>query len=196
MSVAMNKEILEIVNGIKSKKSIFFDSNLFKDTIENLFYSIYDNINKYDITFFSVHNIDILDSNMMMGIRYIFNDNYYYLILGSPSFYESIQQLALGKLENGNIYMVCENNLKPGEIKFVSFPESIINSDDILEMKCRRKAYVSLLKLNKDHQLNGKDMECLKKGLESFDCFHNLVKECKLSNEQSEYLIRRKKLNI
>ena len=192
----MNKEVLQTVNSIKSGKSVLFKSNVFKGKLENLFYTIYDNAYKDNITFFSVDNIKILDSNMMMGIKYIFHGNYYYLILGSPSFYESVQQIALGKLENGNIYMMYESDLKPGEVKFVSFPESVINSGEEFEMSYCKKSHISFPKFNKGRQLTEKEIEYLEKGLEAFDCFKNLLKECKSSKEESKNLLKRKKLKI
>lgn len=193
MDVIMSKELQEALRCIEKEKPILFCSQILTDKIRDLFYTNDNYFENNEIEYFTLTDYCVLTNDMIIGLKYYVNHECYYLMMGSNSFFAPIEQMAVGKAKDGNIFMIQENIMLPGMINFISFPEKSIN---VQTEGFIPKSFRDSLSYEQASGIDGKSKICFENGLEAFNALKEIVNKYNKNDSNSDDFIKRKKMII
>lgn len=127
---------------------------------------------------------EVVRGDFVTGLKYVLEGKEYYIFLGANSFYEPPQSIAIGKAQEGKIYLIYEDisRNKTYEEKFI-----ILSEEDLFKdmEEFIPKAYYHTIqmppsKAEKDKNkatITDRDVECLRIAYEGIEVFKDLIKK-------------------
>lgn len=120
------------------------------------------------------HNIVIGD--YQRGLKYINENETYYMFWSANTYYSIPQSIAVGKVVDGKIYLIREHfPLGMFDLSFIEIPEEHLNEEDVI----RPKTYdhtIYLVPVSSD-EITEEDVKCLSIAYEGVKAFSQLIEE-------------------
>lgn len=161
--------------------------------IKKYFYRLSDdNTQNIEHVFLSDY-YSVVSGDYIVGIKHTTSDNEnYYMFISANSFGAPPQQIAIGKSENGIIYLMQENFPNSHTINLVAFPETSINLKTKGFISKSYRETIRFIDTPFIDNLSEQASKCLESGLQASKVFEEVIEDFKKNNE----LNKRKKLNI
>ncbi|MDD6223765.1 MAG: hypothetical protein PUB18_02060 [bacterium] len=171
----MNSKVFDAINRVQNGGSILFESKLFVKDLQNFFYTTSDCCDRGEIDYFSLAGCSFLSGDMLMGVHYSNQGVDNYLMFSSSSMFLPVEEMAVGTVQDGKVHLICEKVDMPGQIRFISFPQEFIGSNqDVMSHDSYQNSFLG--SPNSVGMLSYEDAACLEKGLEAFENFQELLR--------------------
>lgn len=126
----------------------------------------------------------VAHGDFVTGLKYVLKGESYYIFLGANSFYAPPQSIAIGKAQEGKIYLIYEDisPYKNYEECFIIIPEEYIykKAKGFIPKTYCHTIQILPLKAEKDKnkaKITDEDIKCLRIAYEGVEAFKDLIKK-------------------
>lgn len=116
-------------------------------------------------------DFNIVEGDYKVGIKYIHKDEVYYMFLGGTCFYEVPDMIAMGKMVNDKIYLICEKY--PNIRRYLKF---LVISENGEEINTEYSHFILSPESDLIKELKNEDVKCLANAYGAIKVFDDLAK--------------------
>lgn len=155
-----------------------------RETIKEFLYHPNEELQQQGVQSCCLKNYDIVCGDYETGVRYQTDQGIYYMFLSANSKHAFPQQLAIGTVQDGRVYLMREDFPVVRNLGFFAFPEEVIGQSKIRGFipRCYWDNLSYFTKKDEDASIdwqvmNGQTKQCFQLGLEGIKAFGSLMKE-------------------